>query len=97
MNIPQVQYTRLKVVKNTCMMCSGVRCIQVSLHNVMVMVSLMCGTSIKTSRVQSYTLTHSNNKQEKTAIDNKKKAKPSHVLNGQETEEESPSVIRKVT
>ena len=58
------------------MMFSGVRCIQVSLLHVMVMDSLMFGTSTKTLRVLSAIQTHLKINKEKMDINYKKKVKP---------------------
>jgi hypothetical protein len=69
----------------------------VSLLHVMVMDSLMFGTSIKTLRVLSAIQTHLKINKEKMDINYKKKVKPFLHLNGQEMEEELLLVIQKVS
>jgi hypothetical protein len=69
----------------------------VSLLHVMVMDSLMFGTSIKTLRVLSAIQTHLKINKEKMDINYKKKEKPFLHLNGQEMEEELLLVIQKVS
>ena len=74
-SIHKVQYIHLKVVKNMCMTCNGVRCIHLFLHHVMEMVSLMSGTSTKTLKVLLYISMHLKINKVKMDIDNKKKVK----------------------
>ena len=74
-SIHKVQYIHLKVVKNMCMTCNGVRCIHLFLHHVMEMDSLMSGTSTKTLKVLLYISMHLKINKVKMDIDNKKKVK----------------------
>ena len=68
-----------------------------SLLHVMVMDSLMFGTSIKTLKVLSAIQMHLKINKEKMDINYKKKEKPFLHLNGQEMEEELLLVIQKVS